>query len=259
MRVFSFVPARALQQPALSNRSGFFYAPCGLHLSGDNSREGTIIARTPTGTVTSIATVLTTSKATTAVTNAAEASVTSTAHGVLAGDIVEMQSGWANLHRRAFKVKSATANDFVLADMDTTNLNTYPAGGGVGSFRKVTTWTPISRTMNPSSSGGEPQKVEYKFIESPIKQSLNDGFAATERGFDMDADDIGTPGYLALRKFTESQEDTVIRKVAKNGSMSLLSCTVALNEEEKEQEGQIVTVSVSVSGNSRSTKYSSAV
>ena len=216
------------------------------------------MARTPTGTITSIATVFAAPKAFTAVTNAADASFTSATHGLIVGDIVEITSGWAGIHRRAFKVKSMTAGDFVLDGADTLNVNAFPVGGGVGTFRKVTTWVPISRTMNPSSSGGEPEKVQYKFIESPIKYSLNDGFSSVDRSFDMDADDIGTPGYMALRAFTDSQADTILRKVAKNGSMSLLSCTVALNEEEVEQEGQIVTVKASISGNSRSTRYATA-
>ena len=216
------------------------------------------MARTPSGTVTSVATVFAAPKPVTGVSNAAEAVVSCTGHGYVAGDVVEITSNWARLNRRAYRVKSApTIDTFVLELADTTSATIYPSGSGAGagSVRKVTTFVQLDKTLNHSSSGGEAKKVVYKFIESDSEYSLNDGFSAVDRTFDMDADAISTPGYIALRSLTEVQTDTIVRKVAKSGATSYLPCTIALNEEEVEQDGQIVVCRVAISGNARSTRY----
>ncbi len=213
------------------------------------------MARTPSGTISSVATAFGAPVTVSTVTNATEAVVTATAHGFANGDIVEMTSGWARLQKRAFRIKAVSSNNFTLEQADTTNASLFPPGSGAGSVRKVNTWVQLANTINPSSSGGEAKKVTYKFIESDIEYSINDGFSAVDRTFDMDADAITTPGYQALRTLTDVQTDTIMRKVAKSGAVSLLPCTINLNEEEIEQDGQIVTVRVSVSGNARSTRY----
>lgn len=214
------------------------------------------MARTPSGTISAVATAFSASKPITGITNAAEAVVSCVGHSCAAGDVVVVLSGWARLSRRAFRVKSApTPDSLILEQANTTSLTIYPAGGGAGSLTKVTTWVQLTSTLNPSSSGGEAKKVVYKFQESDQEFSINDGFSAVDRQFDMDADAITTPGYLALRELTEVQTDTVMRKVAKSGATSYLPCTVNLNEEEIEQDGQIVVCRVAVSGNARSTRY----
>ncbi len=214
------------------------------------------MARTPSGTIRSVATAFAAVRPISAITNAAEAVVSCTAHALVVGDIVEITSGWARLQKRAFRVKTVNdANTIVLEQADTSNTNLYPAGSGAGSLRKVSTWVQLTATMNHSSSGGEAKKVTYKFSESDVEFSINDGFSAVDRTFDMDADAITTPGYLALRTLTDVQTDTIMRSVAKSGATSLLPCTINLNEEEVEQDGQIVVCRVAVSGNARSTRY----
>lgn len=191
------------------------------------------------------------------VSNATEAVVSSTAHGFSNGDIVEMTSGWGRLNLRAFRVKSVTADTFVLEGCDTTNTNFFPSGSGGGSVRKATTFVQIVTVQNPQSTGGEAKKVSYKFVESDVEFSINDGFSAVNRSLELDADSIGTPGYAALKALTDVQTDSILKTVTKSGSFTLLSCKVALNEEVLMQEGQINKVKVDFSGNSRSVRYAS--
>lgn len=217
------------------------------------------MARTLSGTLFSIATVFGSPVTISAVTNASEAVVTSTAHGFVAGDILEVTSGWGGLQKRALRVKagSVTANNYTLEGADTTNLTLYPAGSGIGSARKVNTWVQITTVMNPSTSGGEAKSVVYKYVEANVEFKINDGFASVDRTMSLDADAIATPGYIALKSLTQVQSDTIMRSVAKSGAVSYLPCTVALNEEEIMQDGQIVTVNVAISGNNISTRYAS--
>ena len=213
------------------------------------------MARTPTGTIHSVATLLAVAKTITGITNAAEASASCVAHGFSVGDIVVVYSGWGRLNFRAFRVKTVTADAFVLEGANTTNTELFTPGGGGGTVRKVSTWVDLDRTMNHGSSGGDAKTVNVKFIESDVEIVLNDGFNAVQRTFDMDADMIGTPAYEALKMLSETNADTVVRRRAKTGAVSLIPAKIAFNEEEALTEGQAVTVKGSINAQNVSTRY----
>lgn len=213
------------------------------------------MARTPTGTIHSVATVLAGSKTITGITNAAEAVVSSVAHGYSAGDIVLVFSGWGRLNFRAFRVKTALADSFVLEGANTSNTELFSPGGGAGSVQKVSTWVDLDKTLNHSTSGGDAKTVNVKFIESDVEVALNDGFSAVQRTFDMDADMIGTPAYNALKLLSDTNANTIVRRRTKGGAVSLIPATVSFNEEETLTEGQIVTVKGTFNAQNISTRY----
>jgi hypothetical protein len=215
------------------------------------------MAQVPTGTLFFIATAYGAVKPVTIVTNATEAVVTAVAHGYANGDIVEITSGWGRINRRNFRIKSSTTDSFVLEGQDTTNTTFFPAGTGIGSVRKITTFTQITQVMNPASSGGDPKTVNFKYVESDSEYSINDGFAATGYTMNLDADAIGTAGYTALKSLTEVQTDTCLKMLSRSGATLYQPCTVALNEAVKLQDGQINQVSVAFNGNNRLTRYAS--
>lgn len=213
------------------------------------------MARTPTGTIHSVATVLAAAKTVTGITNAAEATVSVAAHGYGVGDIVLIFSGWGRLNARAFKVKSVTADAFVLAKANTSNIDLFSPGGGAGTVQKVTTWVDLDRTMNHSSSGGDAKTVNVKFIESDVEIVLNDGFTAVQRTFEMDADMIDTPAYDALKMLSDTDAFAVVRRRAKSGAVSLVPAKVSFNEEETLTEGSAVTVKGTFNAQNISTRY----
>ena len=215
------------------------------------------MAQVPTGSTFYIASTIATAKTASAVTNAAEAVVTSTAHGYSNGDTVIMFSGWGRLNKRAFRIKSVTTDTFVLEGCDTSNTTYFPAGTGIGTVQKISAFTQITTVMNPSSSGGEPKVVSYKFIESDVEYSINDGFTATSYTVELDADSIGGAGYTALKTLTDVQTDTVLKLVTRSGSILLVPCTVALNEAVSLNEGQINRVKATFNGNNRAVRYAS--
>lgn len=215
------------------------------------------MAQVPTGSTFFIASAFAASKTTTTVTNASEAVVTSAGHGYSNGDIVEMTSGWGRLNRRDFRIKSVATDTFVLEGADTSSTTFYPPGTGVGSVRKISTFTQITSVMNPQSTGGDPKNVVYKFIESDVEYSINDGFTATSYTLELDADAIGSAGYTALKTLTDVQTDTSLKVVTRSGSLIFQPCTVALNEAIRMQDGQINRVNVSFNGNNRLTRYAS--
>jgi hypothetical protein len=217
--------------------------------------KGNKMAQVPTGATFYIASTIASAKTVTAVSNAAEAVVSSTAHGYSNGDVVVMFSGWGRLNKRAFRIKSVLTDSFVLEGAETTNTTFYPSGTGTGTVQKVSAFTQITTVMNPASSGGEPKTVNYKFVESDVEYSINDGFTSTSYTLEMDADSIGTAGYTALKNLTEVQTDTVLKVVTRSGSILLVPCTVALNESVRMQDGQINRVNASFNGNNRAVRY----
>lgn len=218
------------------------------------------MASLPTGAKIAVATAFTTSKTITGISNAAEAVCTSTAHGLVAGDIVIIYSGWGRLNGRTFRIKAApTADTFTLEGKaaNTTNTKFFTPGSGAGSFVKATTFVDVVQILSNNTSGGEAKKVTYRYLESENEQEINDGFSPVSRSLEIDADAIETPGYGALQDLTESGADTIQRVTMRNGAMSYLACTVAMNEEVLMQDGQVNRVRVDFSGKSRSTRYAS--
>ena len=214
------------------------------------------MAQVPTGSTFYIASAYGSAKTVTIVTNATEAVVTAVAHGFSNGDVVEMTSGWGRLNKRHFEIESVLTDSFVLTGEDTTNTTFYPVGTGIGSVRKATTFTQITSVMNPQSSGGDPKTVTYKFVESDVEYSINDGFGATSYTMELDADALGSAGYTALKSLTQVQTDTCLKVVTRSGSRVYQPCTVALNESIRMQDGQINRVTCAFNGNNRLTRAS---
>lgn len=214
------------------------------------------MAQVPTGSTFYIASAYGSAKTVTIVTNATEAVVTAVAHGFSNGDVVEMTSGWGRLNKRHIEIKSVLTDSFVLSGEDTTNTTFYPVGTGIGSVRKATTFTQITSVMNPQSSGGDPKTVTYKFVESDVEYSINDGFGATSYTMELDADALGSAGYTALKSLTQVQTDTCLKVVTRSGSRVYQPCTVALNESIRMQDGQINRVTCAFNGNNRLTRAS---
>ena len=254
-----FICARnwASQQPARRKFGGFFFAPTGRQITPDNGCKGTTIAQVPTGSTFYVATTFGVAKTVTAVSNATEAVVTAT-HDFANGDIVEITSGWGRLNKRAFRIKSVSGTaSFTLEGADTTSTSFYPVGTGTGTVRKVSAFTQITTVMAPSSSGGDPKTVTYKFIESDVEYMINDGFSATSYSMELDADSIGSAGYTALKNLTDVQTDTILKIQMRSGSLMFIPCTLALNESVSFSDGQINKVKAAFNGNNRLTRYAS--
>lgn len=212
------------------------------------------MAQVPTGTLFSLATTFGSAITVTAISNANPAVCTATSHGLTTGDVVEVTSGWGRLNKRVFEIETVDANSFRLMRADTSSTAHFPAGAGTGTVREVTAWQQLSKVMNPSTSGGEPRTVTYKFLESDVEYSINDGFTATSMTLEFDDDDT-TAGYTAMRSQTDNQTDTVLQMLMRSGSRTYMPCTVALNDVPQLQDGQINRIRGQFNGNNRHTRY----
>lgn len=91
----------------------------------------------------------------TALSNANPAVATSVAHGYVDGDEVLLTSGWEDATDSVVKVDQLTADTFELEGMNTLDLNFYPAGSGVGTAQKISTWVEIPQVLGISTQGGD--------------------------------------------------------------------------------------------------------
>lgn len=215
------------------------------------------MAQVPTGTTIFIASVFASALPFSAASNAAECVLTmASTTGLSNGDFVEVTSGWGRLNLRAFRIKSVVANTSItLEAADTTSTTFFPAGSGAGSVRKVSTWQQVTMVTAISSSGGDPISVDYKYLESDVRYKINDGFNGSDYTLTLDADSIGSAGYTALKSLTDVQTNTILRVVTRSGQINLIPGTVALNEAVAMNDGQINTVTASISGNNKLTRY----
>lgn len=110
--------------------------------------------------------------ATTALSNALECVVTAT-HSLDNGDYVVMASGWGLLDQRVVRVKSVSGGtSFVLEGVDTSDTSKYPATTGVGTFRKINTWSTLSQVKGISASGGAQQFADITSISDTVIRQI---------------------------------------------------------------------------------------
>jgi hypothetical protein len=216
------------------------------------------MARTPNGTIATIATAFAAPLAFTAASNATETVLTVAGATLVAGDLVEVTSTWSKISNRIWRVKVATATAITLEGCNTTNTLLYPAGG-TGSLRKVTDWLQVSQKLTINSTGGDPKTANFTYIETGDEQTVFDGFGATQYEIELDADSVGSAVYNQLKTLTDANTTSALRMTAPSGSVVLLSCTLAMNENPSMASGAIMANKVTFFGRGRSVRYATSV
>ncbi len=191
-----------------------------------------------TGTVLSVAKTYAASLSFSAASNASVCDLTVSGSTIVAGDYVEVTSGWGLLDKRVVRAGvGSSATSLLLEGVDTTSTVKYPAGAGVGSVRKITAWTQITQVKSLSASGGEQQFADITAITDVVARqapTIRGAINMTIDVFDDPtlpwyadvtlADDARTP-YGLLMEFPNSS------KLVANAYWSLLKVpTMAQNE-----------------------------
>ena len=92
--------------------------------------------------------------------------------GILAGDVVQVSSGWLTLDNMVLRVKSVTSNKIVLEAFDTTDTKKFPAGTGAGTLRKIDSWITMPQVMTLSTEGGDQQTISVQFLEDDKARTI---------------------------------------------------------------------------------------
>lgn len=212
-------------------------------------------ARLPDLSTVAIATTYGAVKQVTALTNAAPAEATSVAHGLTAGKLVELKSGWQGLNERIYRVGAGgDVDDFVLEGTGTTNLNRFPAGSGKGSAREITEFTQITQILTFETTGGEQQFATYSFLEEDFERQLPTVTSAQSITIGI-ADDPTLPGYIALKEAGEARAQRAVKLTLPDGSLILFNGVVSFNETPTLTKGEVMTVQATLSLNGKPTRY----
>lgn len=168
-------------------------------------------------------------KKVTAATNATEAELTAAGHDLANGDFVYLTSGWGELSGRVFKVGSIASNNFKLVGVNTTDTAKFPAGGGVGTVRKVKKWTQLTQVMDFTTSGGDQQYYDHGFLEDDYDRQI----PTTKSPMSIQiaiGDDVTLPGYQAALVASNSGLETPMLVRLKKGDQIAYIGYLSVNE-----------------------------
>lgn len=205
------------------------------------------------GAIVAIATAYAGSLNVTGATNASE-TVLTVANTLTAGDFVEFTSGWARGNGRIFRVKSPSGTTVVLEGFDTSNITLFPSGSGIGSIRKINTFTQIAQMMEFTSSGGEPQYTTFSFLEQDFDTQIPTTTSAQTIAFSV-ADDPSLPGYQAVKAAAQSRAMTALRVTLPQGSNILYNGIFAFDETPILTKGQVMVCKGGIALQNRPVRY----
>lgn len=184
----------------------------------------------PNGATIAIASAYGASKNMTAVTNANPGVATLEAsHGIAAGDFFEVTSGWSRLTNKIVKAGTVSTNDVPLLGIDTSLTSIYPASGGTGTIREITTWTQIAQVLTSQSQGGEQQFLTYQFLESDSEKRIPTTKSAGGWNITI-ADDATQAGYLELVKANDDRLQRALKVTLPSGSVLVYNAYVSINK-----------------------------
>jgi hypothetical protein len=193
----------------------------------------------------------------TALTNANPAVATAAAHGLAEGDIIAVSSGWTRLDGRAVQVGEIASGTFALDGVNTTNIQQYPAGSGVGSVREVTTFTAISQITELASSGGDQQFLTYGFLEDDDDRQR----PTTKNPITLSitvADDPSKPYVAVCEEADDDKQERVLRLNLPGGSRIIYNGYVSITSTPTMSRNNLMTRVISIALTGRPTRYSAS-
>lgn len=208
----------------------------------------------PNGVVFNVASAYAAAKTITAITNANPAVVTCAAHGLTDGDIIVLASGWNKLNEKAVRVANSDTNTFELEGVDTTNTTSFPAGGGVGTLREVTSWVQISQVLENTSQGGDQQFVTYSFLEEDVEHQIPTVKSASSIQFSI-GDDASLAWYPILSAANDDRQPRAVKAVLPSGSLILYNGYITLNKTPSMTKNQIMALASTLSLTSEPVRY----
>jgi hypothetical protein len=208
-----------------------------------------------TGAQVAIASTYGTASAVTAATNAAACVVTLAAgHGTVVGDFLEFTSGWDLATGRIFRASAVSTNDVTLEGLNTTSTSNYPTGGGGGSVRRITQWTPITQIQNIATSGGEQEFTDTTSIADRIRKQMPTTRSALEITITV-FDDPSLGWYVPVQAASESTANVGIRFIMASGARVVSNGTWSLQEVPNINANTPLTAAINFSSSARSTRY----
>lgn len=184
----------------------------------------------PNGSSLAIASTYATAYDITAITNAAEAVATvEVGHGLTAGDLIEVTSGWADLDGKVVRVKTVATNDVTFEGIDTSDTARYPEGSGVGSLREITASTAVTQILEFSTEGGDQQFYEYQFLEATTQRQIPTVRSPLTISMTL-ADDQSLPWFAVIKSASDARTPRALLMTLASGAKLYYNAFWSLNE-----------------------------
>jgi hypothetical protein len=208
-----------------------------------------------TGTALAIATAYGTAVNMTALTNATEAVATLGAgHGVVVGDFLEVTSGWDLLTGRIVRAKTVVTNDVTFELINTTSTANYPTGGGIGTIRRITTWTPIAQVQTFDAAGGEPSFADITTIVDRVQKQVPTLRSAQTLTLGL-FDDPLLAGQIAIQAASDNLTVAALRIIFPDASRMVANGYWSIRPAPSVTVNAPVTIAANFTGLSLATRY----
>ncbi|RMU65604.1 Phage tail protein [Pseudomonas syringae pv. syringae] len=214
--------------------------------------------RLPNGATLQIASAYGAAIQVTALSNANPAVATAAAHGLADGDIIAVTSGWTRLNDRATRVSKSLSGTFALENINTTNLQPYPAGSGTGSVRKVTSFVEVPQITEVNTSGGDQQFLTFGFLADDDDRQMPTTKNPISMSFTV-ADDPDLPYVAVVEAADEDKQARVLRLNLPGGSSIVYNAYVSITTTPTLGRNNLMSRVMTLSLAGRPTRYSAVV
>lgn len=170
--------------------------------------------------------------------------------------MLEFTSGWTRANNRLFRIKTASSTSVTLEGFDTTATALYPAGAGIGSVRKISTWTPITQVISCDPSGGDPKYVTVEPMDTDTELNIPSGYNAQSMAMSI-GDDPTLPHHAALKAASEGRKIAGLKAQLPSGSVIFYNGYVAFDETPSMSKGQVMSVKAGFALQGRPVRYAS--
>jgi len=208
----------------------------------------------PNGAVLEIARVIGAAVPFTALTNAKPPVATAAGHAIQNGAVLLVSSGWAMINDRAVKASNVADDAFSLAGLDTSDIELFTAGAGIGSVLPVSDWVQISKVTSFNSAGGEQQYTTVGYLEDDDDKQYPAN--RNPRTLTIVVEDQPSAAYVeTVEGYDASKELTVIRMKLRNGDQILYPGFVSITPDPTMERNNVMTRTISVGLSARSLRY----
>lgn len=211
----------------------------------------------PEGSILQFSTTLAAAVTVSAATNASPCAVTtSTSHGYSTNDELLYETGWSDINESVFKFTNSTATTGSLQELDTSNTSFYPAGAGVGTLRKLSSWTTVPQVIDINTTGGDARFTPIELLANRNSTQVATGFNPTAINFVL-ADDPQNTVVKEMLRISRTLSKCAI-KILVSGSAPMYGYGyMTLSELPQMARNQVNRLAGVVTLTSRATRYGS--